>query len=209
MTTVYAEFEGLEGGAEFFKKMPALTAKSARLAINQVAQRGALKLARDSVMDEIAFPKDYLNADRLGVTQLATEARLEAVITGRKRATSLARFAAPGTPLGTALQSGVRVRVKTAGGGEVLRRAWLVRLRRGASLTEDNYNVGLAVRIGNGDKVAGKYSAHKSWLVPGQVALLYAPSVDQVFRSVADDISPRVGDMTADEFLRQFTRLSQ
>lgn len=204
-----AEFEGIAGAAEFFAKIPEVTNKAARLAINQVAQRGGLKLARDSIMDEIAFPKDYLTADRLGVTALATDNNLQAVITGRKRATSLARFATPGTPIGSSLKSGVRVRVSKGSGGQVLRRAWLVRLNKGKSLSEDNYNVGLAVRINDGDKVAGKFSAHQSWLVPGSVALLYAPSVDQVFRTVADDIAPRVGDMTADEFIRQFTRLSK
>lgn len=203
-----AEFEGLDGAAEFFAKIPGVTNKAARMAINHVANRDGLKLARDSIMDEIAFPKDYLNASRIGVTQLATDGNLQAVITGRKRATSLARFAAPGTPIGSSLRSGVRVRVSTQGGGQVLRRAWLVRLNKGKSLTEDNYNVGLAVRLGSGDKVAGKFSPHQSWLVPGSVALLYAPSVDQVFRTVADDISPRVADMTADEFIRQFTRLA-
>lgn len=207
--TVYADFEGMDGAAEFFARMPGVTNKAARMAINQVAQRGGLKLARDSIMDEIAFPRDYLKGDRLGVTSLATDSKLEAVITGRKRATSLARFAAPGTPIGSAMNSGVRVRVSTKGGGKVLRRAWLVRLNKGQSLDEDNYNVGLAVRLGNGDKVAGKFSAHQSWLVPGVIALLYAPSVDQIFRTVADDIAPQVGDMTAEEFIRQFTRLSQ
>ena len=204
-----AEFEGLEGLSDFFAKMPEVTNKAARLAINQIAQRDGLSLARDSVMDEIAFPKDYLKGDRLAVTRLATDSNLEAVITGRKRATSLARFAAPGTPIGSALRSGVRVRVSSRGGGELLRRAWLVRLNKGKSLTEDNYNVGLAVRLGNDERVAGKHTAHQSWLVPGVVALLYAPSVDQIFRTVADDISPRVADMTATEFIRQFTRLSQ
>jgi len=205
---VYAEFEGLEGAADFFARMPAINAKAARLALNQTASRGGLTLARNEILDEIAFPKDYINASRLGVTKYATESDLEAIITGRKRATSLARFAAPGTPIGSSLRSGVRVRVSKNGGGETLRKAWLVRLRAGASLTEDNYNVGLAVRVNPGDKIKGKSSAHQGWLVPGVVALLYAPSVDQVFREVAGDIAPRIGDMAAQEFLRQFTRLS-
>lgn len=204
---VYAEFDGLADAGDFFKRMPQVNAKAARIAINQVAQRGGLDLARTSILDEIAFPKGYLNDDRLGVTKLATDARLEAVITGRKRATSLARFAAPGTPLGRGLGNGVRVQVKN-GSSTVLRRAWLVRLRAGASLTEDKFNVGLALRVNPGEKVGGKYSAHQSWLVPGVIALLYAPSVDQIFRDVADDIAPRVGEMTAAEFLRQFTRLA-
>lgn len=208
MTAFYSEFEGLDGVAEFAKSIPAINAKAARLAINQTAERGGLKLARQSILDEIAFPKDYLNASRLGVTKRATDASLEAVITGRKRATSLARFAAPGTPIGNTGGSGVRVRVK-AGKSTVIRRAWLVRLKAGASLTEDNYNVGFALRVNPGEKIANKRDGHSSWLVPGSVALLYAPSVDQVFRDVANDIAEPLAAMTSAEFLRQFTRLSR
>lgn len=204
---VYAEFDGLGEAAEFFQRLPGLNAKAARLAINQTAQRGGLDLARTSILDDIAFPKDYLNADRLGVTQLATDNNLEAKITGRKRATSLARFAAAGTPIGRGMGQGVRVQVK-AGSSVVMRRAWLVRLRAGASFSEDKFNIGLALRIKPGEKIDSKYTAHHSWLVPGAVALLYAPSVDQIFRDVAEEIAPRVAEMTAAEFLRQFTRLA-
>jgi hypothetical protein len=37
--------------------------------------------------------------------------------------------------------------------------------------------------------------------------LLYGPSVDQVFRTVAVDISPPLLDNLQSEFLRQFQRL--
>lgn len=205
--SAFAEFDGLGAAADFFQRMPELNAKAASLAINQVAQRGGLDLARTSILDEIAFPRNYLNADRLGVTKFAKPNSLEAVITGRKRATSLARFAAPGTPIGRGLGSGVRVQVKS-GHSTVMRRAWLVRLKSGASLNEDKYNVGLALRVNPGEKISNKYKAHTAWLVPGAVALLYAPSVDQVFREVSDEIAPRVGDMAAAEFLRQFSRLA-
>jgi hypothetical protein len=40
------------------------------------------------------------------------------------------------------------------------------------------------------------------------VFLLYAPSVDQVFRSVAETETPAVLDMMGNEFFRQFARLS-
>jgi hypothetical protein len=39
------------------------------------------------------------------------------------------------------------------------------------------------------------------------VYLLYAPSVDQVFKSAADTETPDVLDMMAVEFFRQFARL--
>ena len=90
-----------------------------------------------------------------------------------------------------------------------LRSAWLVRLRKGASLTEDNYNVGLAVRVKPGDTIAGKHSKHTAWLNPEHtVALLYGPSVDQVFRDVADDNGPKLLNLVANEFFRNFERLA-
>lgn len=204
--TVVTEIAALDDAIDYFRRVPDVSARAARLAINSVANRGALKLARERITDEVSFPKGYLSGDRLRVTKLAKEGDLEAIITGRKRATSLARFAS-GQPLGSRSGSGVRVRVKS-GNSVHLRKAWLVRLRKGASLTEDNYNVGLALRIRPGERLTGKMSAHKSWLVPGSVALLYGPSVDQVFRSVAAEIASDIGGMVAAEFFRQFQRLS-
>lgn len=205
---VTVELEGLSEFAQAMSRMPDITNKAARMAINQVAQRGGLSLARRSILDEVNFPKSYLHGDRLGVTRLATDNNLEAVIRGRKAATSLARFASGGTPLGSSLRQGVTVKVKTSGAAVHLRRAWLVRLRSDKSLTEDKYNVGLAVRVRPGEKLKGKYSTHLRWLVKDAVALLYGPSVDQVFREVSDRIAPRVLQMTAAEFERQFIRLT-
>jgi len=129
------------------------------------------------------------------------------VILARKRATSLARFAAPGTPLGLRKGSSVTVQVKR-GSRTVLRNAWLVRLRRGASMSEDNFNVGLAVRLKPGESLGNKKSAHKSWLIPNQVALLYGPSVNQVFDDVAESQGPEILNLVATEFFRQFDRLA-
>lgn len=198
---------GLADVEEYFKRMPETTTKAAQLAINQVATRGALKLAQDSIYDEVNFPQGYLKGDRLGVTQYAKENNLEAVITARKRATSLARFT-NGQALGSVRKAGVRVQVKR-GSSVHLKRAWLVRLNKGASLDEDNYNVGLAVRVKEGESIVGKHGTHSSWLIRDKVALLYGPSVDQIFRDVSGEIAPQVGDLLADEFFRQFERLSR
>lgn len=200
------EIEALPDLQDYFRMMPDVTARAARLSINQVVQRGGMRAAQDAIYEEVNFPQGYLSGDRLRISKYARENDLEAIIVGRKRATSLARFA-QGQTLGNQ-SNGVRVRVKR-GSSEHLRRAWLVRLRRGTSLDEDNYNIGLAMRINPGETIVGKKSAHTSWLVPNQVALLYGPSVDQVFRSVAADIAPHVGDMVATEFFRQFDRLSK
>lgn len=197
---------GLDDIGEYFQTAPRIAEQAARMAVNDIASRSGMKMIRDHMLDEVAFPTGYLTGDRLGVTKRATNRDLEAVITGRKRATSLARFT-NGSAIPGMRSNGVSVRVKR-GKTTHMRKAFLVRLKRGASMDEDNYNVGLALRLGPGETLGNKKDTHKSWLVPGKVALLYGPSVDQVFRTVADDVAPDIGDMLGAEFLRQFARLS-
>lgn len=204
MPRLYIESEALTELAEFFERFPEASAQALRMAINDVARGKGMKLIRDNMRSQIDFQPSYLNGDRLRVSSTATNAKPEAVITARKRATSLARFAS-GTPATTA-KSGVSVRVKK-GKTTFMKNAWLVRLNKGASKDEDNYNVGLAVRLGPGQKLTNKNRQHQSWLVKGQVALLYAPSVNQVFSTVAEDVSAPIGDMVAAEYLRQMSRL--
>lgn len=205
---IVSDFEGLDGLQDYFRAMPKRSARAARLAINTTISRKGMALIQDEMYDEVNFPKNYLKGDRLYVSRYATETSLQGVILGRKRATSLARFAAPGTPIGIQGGSGVRVMVKR-GSSVALRNAWLVRLRRGASLTEDQFNVGLAIRLRPGETaVTGKTTTHSSWLVPGEVALLYGPSVNQVFAGVAEETGPEILKLVADEFFRQFDRLS-
>lgn len=207
--TVGVEINALSDAIRLFERIPEVTGKAASIAINQTLSRGGLNLARRTILDQVAFPRDYLSGDRFGISQYATPNNLEGAIVGRKRATSLARFAQGGVVGRQA--GGVKVTVRN-GQGTQLRNAWLVRLKAGASLAEDAYNIGLAVRVKPGDSIVGKKSVHKSWLVKpdatrGGVALLYGPSVDQVFRDVADDIAEPVGEMVSDEFFRQINRL--
>lgn len=204
MTRISAE--GLVDFGEFIRTAPEVATRAASMAINDVATRSGLRAIKDKMTDEIDFPSGYLSGDRLKVTQRATPENLLAVITGRKRATSLARFSS-GTAVPNSKAAGVNVRVQQ-GRTTFLKKAFLVRLKKGASLTEDNYNIGLAIRVGPGETVLNKKTVHKSWLVPGKVALLYGPSVDQIFASVADDLAPELAEMTANEFFRQFARLT-
>lgn len=206
--TVYTELEGLQDAELYFRSAPAFAKKAARMAINQVVQRSGMKLLTDEMYDQVSFPQGYLKGERIKVSRLATDSNLEAGIIARKRATSLARFAAAGTPLGTKTKAGVTVTVRN-GKTIHLRNAWLVRLNKGASKTEDQFNIGLAVYVKPGDRVTGKSSAHQSWLnAEHTVALLYGPSVDQVFNSVADNQGKRILNLVGDEFFRQFERLT-
>lgn len=194
---------------EYLEQVPEIANNSIRMAINSVAAGKGMTLIKKSMTDEIAFPSGYLNADRLKLTKRATQTNLEAVITGRKRATSLARFVTGGAMVANSKRGGgVQVRVKR-GKTTYLKNAFLVRLNKGASLTEDNYNIGLAIRLSAGESLSNKRSQHKSWLVPGRVALLYGPSVDQVFAEVSETVAPKIGDMVAAEFHRNFARLSK
>ncbi len=181
-------------------RFPEVIDKAASLAINTVANRSGMTLLRKSILDDIAFPRDYLTGDRLGVTQNANPQRLEAVITARKRPTSLARFAAPGTPMGSRARIGIRVQVSKKGAPKTFGKyAWLTTLRNG--------NIGLALALKPGETLDNRYG-EPAWLVPGRVALLYGPSVDQVFRHVSEDDAPKIGKMVYDEYNRQFARLS-
>lgn len=207
MASVFTTIEGLRDAEIYFRTFPEKAAQAAQLAINDTLRRAGMKLIQQEMYSQVNFPKGYLQGDRLQVSQFATQRNLEGAILARKRATSLARFVAPGTPIGSKAQTGLTVRVGS-GGGTRLRAAWLVRLKAGKSLTEDKYNVGLAVRVKPGDRIGSKHSEHKSWLIPGRVALLYGPSVDQVFRSVSEDVAQPILDLVSEEFFRQLNRLT-
>lgn len=195
--TTYVEAVGIRDALGVFKAFPEVADKTAAIAINQVMSRSGMQMIKGSIESQIAFPKGYLSGDRLKIKQYAKPGNPEGIIFARKRATSLARFA-QGQPIG---KPGITVYVGQA--SKFLKRAWLVRLKRGTSLTEDNYNVGLAVRVKPGDPIFNKKHMHIGWLVPDAVALLYAPSVDQVFRDVADELAYPIAELVDKEFWRQ------
>lgn len=189
--------EALSEVADYFEKLPEVATQAAALAINTVSQREALPMIRSEMRDQLNFPEGYLETgNRLSVVRKATRNTLSATIRGRDRATSLARFRTGGqTPVNTRGR-GVRLQVKR-GQTRVLRKAFLVKLRGG--------NIGLAVRLKPGESLANSTGAVEIF---ENVYLLYGPSVDQVFRTVADDVGPNVLDSVTTEFFRQFARLS-
>jgi len=184
---------------EYFEKAPDLATDSAMMAINTVITRNGLAAMKRDIMSQVAFPAGYLDLEsRLVVTRKATRGSLEGVITGRDRATSLARFAPGQTPQNTR-GKGVTVAVKR-GRSKTLKKAFLVNLKNG--------NVGLAVRLKPGEALRNK-TYGKPVMLGKNLYLLYAPSVDQVFRTVADDSLPMLGEEVTKEFYRNFARLSR
>lgn len=194
--SVGIEVSSLSSLQRFFDDLPNIAEQAAVLAINQVAGRDGLAVLRREMRQQIAFPKGYLESDRLKVSRKAQRGSLEAVIRGRDRATSLARFARGQTP-GNTRGRNVRVTVKP-GQTRVLSNAFLVKLKNG--------NLGLAVRLKAGETMK---MTEKAVRLAENVWLMYGPSVDQVFRGVADDRAAEIGAMVSKQFIRQFTRLTR
>lgn len=121
----------------------------------------------------------------------ATSADLEGVITGRRRATSLARYAKGGSRA-----RGVRVMVKP-GSAKYIKRGFLMPLRAGKDgpLT----NLGLAVRTDG----AAPAKAFKPFKINDSLYLLYGLSVDVLLRQVVGPLTPEIEDNLAAEFNRQ------
>lgn len=195
----------LDSLRQYFNRFPDLSKVAMRIAINDTVKGKGMALIKNQMTSQINFSKSYLTGDRLGVAKLATNENPEAIIRSRDRATSLARFATSST-VGRKAESGVTVRVKK-GKTTFIKKGWLVRLNAGASKSEDHYNLGLAVRLAPGEKLSNKSTTHRSWLVKGSVALLYGPSVAQVFNDTRDTVVQPFGSLVEAEFLRQLSRL--
>lgn len=174
-------------------------------AINDTARRAAA-LGKKEIQHQVAFKKSYLD-DNLAVTKLAKPGSMTAVVTGRQQATSLARFVTNSPGFGGTRRGAAQPRVTVKPGRPIaFPTAFLIRLRRGKSLTGDSFNVGLAVRLKEGERLKSKYK-----YVPfgGGLYLLYGPSVDQVFNTVREDITPETTLFLRTEFVRQLEILTK
>jgi len=187
----------IEQVREFFDKAPGIAKQAMSMSINQVATRKAEPGFRKKMRSQVNFPRGYLESDgRFGMAKKAKPSDLEAIIRGRDRPTSLARFqqyrdarVARGKKLKIQVKPGT---IKTSD------KAFLVNL--------NNNNLGLAIRLKDGQK---PQSAYKPTLLDAKrnVWLLYGPSVDQVFNSVADDSMGEISSQVQTEFERNFARM--
>lgn len=195
--TVIVDVAGLQDLSNLFRMAPVEANKAAKLAINQTALRKTIPLSRKAMVQQVSWPADYLRRDdRFGLDYAATDARLEAGIRARRTETSLARF----TGLAAVPKRGTKLSVRVQPGRRVaLPRSFLLTLKSG--------NLGLAVRLKPGEALTHTVGAKLITSGPlAGVALLYGPSVDQVFRTVAVDVSQPTMDYLTTEFLRQFRR---
>lgn len=171
-------------------------------AINKIA-RDARAQAAKMIRNEVNLPARYVSPSegRLAVTKQANGSNLEARITARGRATSLAQFV---TGSDKPNVQGVHIEV-APGKARFLRRAFLIRLPQGNSpVTDTKFNLGLAVRLKPGDTLRNKITARR---VEKGLYVLYGPSVSQVFRAndgdgIANEMTPGLEAKLRDEFLR-------
>lgn len=176
--------EGLDSLGDI-ESLDADILRNARNAINKAADR-ARTSSDKMIREELNFPARYLS-QRLTVKERAHSTSLQAVISGRDRPTSLARFASNRAQ--TPGKAGVRVQVgQTA---KVMNRAFLMKLANG--------NLGLAMRLKEGERVANKKHLVR---VGKGLYLLYGPSVDQAFSTVMPDQEEKTAEFLEREFLR-------
>ena len=192
------ETKGIQALTQFLGDLPVDVNANVSRALNKGADRARTYGARQ-IGDQLNFPSGYLApaAGRLYVKGIASPAHLESSVFARGRPTSLARFVTSGS---VGVKGGVTVQV-SKGKSIRLPNAFLIRLKSGAQLDEDNYNLGLAIRLKVGESIRNKHAFIK---MKNGLALLYGPSVAQAFdmNLSKTDIIEYVGNLVEDEFLR-------
>lgn len=197
-TTYVFAVDGL-GALQSIADIPNDVLVAARQAVNKTTDRARAAAARE-IRRQVAFPASYVSGDnsRLQVIKKASGTDLEGIIQGKQRPTSLARFVkGPLTPGKTPAQ-GIQVEVKP-GVARFMKGAFLLKLRAGSQALDTQFNLGLAIRTKSGQKPNRAYNPLP---IGKNLWLLYGPSIDQVFKSVAPDIAPDQARFLEDEFLR-------
>lgn len=181
-------------------EFPTAIKRASSIAVNDTA-RYALKVGEEQMLKEVRFPAGYLDEpERFWISQYAREDLVEAKVTGRARGTSLKRFAL-GDPTPASTRGvggkGPGVTVEIAPGRvKTISSAFVIALKNG--------NFGVAVKVKNGS-IQGFIKKHSfsSAQLANSFYILYGPSVDQVFRSVAQKVAPLVSAELSSEFSRQ------
>ena len=200
--TYFIDPIGIKSYEQLLKALGRGVEPAAAYAINEAAVF-ARRAGAKEIAHEVNLKPAYIDS-KLTVTKRADTRDLEAVVTGRDRPTSLARFA-QGTPKFGKQRQAPRVRVKAKGGGAPIRNGFFMRLKRGSAvISAENNNIGLAVRLKPGERVTNKTN-----MVPigsGGLYLLYGPSVAQAYRSASQETADAVAENLAARFTHHLGR---
>lgn len=184
--------EGLASLFDDFDNVSDKIKSRAAMAINATARKFRTESSRE-MRKQVAFQARYLDSKangKLRVRQQASAHRLEAAIEGRFDPTSLTQFVVGNKAHG---RRAPKLRV-SPGSRTVIPNSFIMNLASG--------NQGLAIRLKKGETIRNKRKMVSFSKKDSNLYLLYGPSVDQVFRSVADDVSPDAALYLEREFLR-------
>ncbi len=166
---------------------------AARRAVNYATNRARTSAGR-KMREQVNWTASYIDGKMK--VKPAFGDNFEGRIDVSFRPTSLARFVVGAK---TPWKAGVRLHVG-AGTFTKSNRMLIVPLRRGvADITEDNRNLGLAIRLKPGETITGKY---KTRAIGKGLYLLFGPSAAQVFYTVAEDVVPDAREWLSSEFER-------
>lgn len=207
--SVYIDAAGIRDYELLTERFPEIVREAMSIALNDVARGPALKAARRNITEQVNYPDGYLDS-RVTFRIPATPTKLEAVISGRDKATSLARF----VPAGTRVSRGRNQHGATEGINVQVKPGKTERFKSGFLRTLSNGNIGFAIRLKLGKTVRNVRRYTPIQLKtrdggPSGVFLLYGPSVDQVLTDVGEQINAEVTSDIAIEFNRQFVRLTR
>lgn len=188
------------------KKQSKNADKAANLSVHDTTVYGR-KEAKKKILQQVNFSPSYLDGQssqgrRLDTKFSKVNGLTSGIIVGRFRPTSLATFDAkqltvPGKRKGKR-KAGVTVNVRGR-----------KRIGRGFMMALKNGNTGLAIRVDKGDKPNRRFNGKPLYKTQNsEVYLLYGPSVEQVFRSVAPEIAPDLSKNLNANFVRHYVRLN-
>lgn len=211
MIQVTVDTSGIANFRDFLVDFPKATPRAMSIAINDTMKKIVLPRGRELMREQVRFDASYLERkDRFSVAEYATPASLIGWVEGRDRPTSLGRFSdvrgqipQRGEPWIPVSNIEVHPGAVKLVGASTRGKMYLIPLKRG---TEDSGNAGLAIRLRKGERVENIREFNPIEIFPN-VFILYGPSIDQVFQSVAVDLMPEVRDFMQQEFYRQMDRL--
>ena len=201
MDSLRIETSGLSQLKVFFGELPQNVALNAVRAVNRGSELMRTEIAT-MVYAEIAFRKGYLDPsnERLYIKERATQDTMRATVVGRDRPTSLAQFIVGSVPA-PSQRGGVTVMVKK-GVSKFMPGAFVYKLKSGVGMDDENFNLGLAVRLKPGETLPKKREFVQ---MKNGLYLLYGPSVGQAMREILKGDSAtlrRAADVTEAEFDR-------
>jgi len=175
--------EGLESFEEL-KDLDEKTRINEARAVNKTIDRIRAAASRD-IRENINVTRSAL-ASRLSLRKVARPGDPEAILNASDRPRSLASFVTSRR----AKNKGVTVEVKPGERKEMLR-AFIINLANG--------NRGLAIRLKPGETLKNKKYAKE---LGKNLYILYGPSVNQMFRMIAEDRVDEFASFLENEFIR-------